>query len=157
MAAENSRMPLFSSPAAGRPRIAAVAAVTLALAATVAGQAPADARRIIGSEAFGIARRFIQSDHDRFVRELITLTEIPAPPFKEERRAKAYLALLKQHGLADVEMDAEGNAMGVRKGTGSGPLLAILAHLDTVFPEGTDVTVKRDGTRLRAPGIGDDT
>ena len=47
--------------------------------------------------------------------------------------------------------------MGVRKGAGGGPLLAIVAHLDTVFPEGTDVKVKRDGTRLMAPGIGDDS
>ena len=55
-------------------------------------------------------------------------------------------------------MDAEGNAMGVRKGTAAGgPMLAILAHLDTVFPEGTDVKVKRQGTRLSAPGIGDNT
>jgi acetylornithine deacetylase/succinyl-diaminopimelate desuccinylase-like protein len=65
--------------------------------------------------------------------------------------------MLRQHGLADVEMDPEGNVMGVRRGTGGGPMLAIVAHLDTVFPEGTDVTVKREGTKLMAPGIGDDT
>ena len=65
--------------------------------------------------------------------------------------------MLRQHGLTDVERDAEGNVMGVRKGTGNGPLIAIAAHLDTVFPEGTDVKVKREGTRLSAPGIGDDT
>jgi acetylornithine deacetylase/succinyl-diaminopimelate desuccinylase-like protein len=47
--------------------------------------------------------------------------------------------------------------MGVRKGTGGAPMLAVLAHLDTVFPEGTDVRVKRTGTRLAAPGVGDDT
>jgi len=65
-------------------------------------------------------------------------------------------------------MDAEGNVMGVRRGSTSAlratvdqpaekPILAVLAHLDTVFPEGTDVHVKRDGTKLRAPGVGDDT
>ena len=54
-------------------------------------------------------------------------------------------------------MDGEGNVMGLRKGTGGGPLLVVLAHLDTVFPEGTNVTVRREGTRLMAPGIGDDT
>src|SRR5262249_51400248 len=47
--------------------------------------------------------------------------------------------------------------MGLRKGTGGGSLIAIAAHLDTVFPEGTDVKVKRQGTRLAAPGVGDDT
>ena len=56
------------------------------------------------------------TDHDRFVKELVTLTEIPAPPFKEERRATAYLAMLQQHGLSDVERDEEGNVMGVRRG-----------------------------------------
>ena len=65
--------------------------------------------------------------------------------------------MLRQQGLTDVEIDAEGNAMGVRKGTGGGPMVAVVAHLDTVFPEGTDVKVKRQGTRFAAPGIGDNT
>ena len=129
-----------------------------ALAAVASAQvAPAEVPRLIAGEPFAAARRFIQTDHDRFVRELIELTQIPAPPFKEERRAKAFLEKLRQHGLSDVEMDPEGNVMGVRKGTGGAPMLAVLAHLDTVFPEGTDVRVKRSGTRLSAPGIGDDT
>ena len=124
-----------------------------------AAQAPAvpDVARIVGSAQFREAKAFIRGDHERFVRELIALTEIPAPPFKEERRARAYLAMLEQHGLADVERDEEGNVMGVRRGTGGGPMLAVLAHLDTVFPEGTSVKVRREGTRLLAPGVGDDT
>ena len=123
-------------------------------------QAPdARIREIIGSAAFKQATAFIESDQDRFIRELISLTEIPAPPFKEAARAKAFMAMLQQHGLADVEMDGEGNVMGVRRGAGSGTagLLVVSAHLDTVFPEGTDVKVKRTGTRLAAPGVGDDT
>ena len=76
----------------------------------------------------------------------MALTEIPAPPFKEEAAARAYLETLKAHGLSDVEMDQEGNVMGVRKGCGGAPMLAVLAHLDTVFPEGTDVKVKREGS-----------
>jgi acetylornithine deacetylase/succinyl-diaminopimelate desuccinylase-like protein len=65
--------------------------------------------------------------------------------------------MLKAHGLIDVEIDAEGNAMGLRKGTGGGGLVVVSAHLDTVFPEGTNVTVKREGGRLHAPGVGDDS
>jgi len=99
----------------------------------------------------------IDRDHDRLVAEIIRLTEIPAPPFKEAARAKVFAEMLRQSGLADTTIDAEGNVIGVRKGTGGGPLIAIAAHLDTVFPEGTDVKVKREGTRLMAPGIGDDT
>ena len=136
--------------------LALVLAVTCGPAA--AGQVPAAAvADLIKDPRFERARAFIKTDHERFVRELVTLTEIPAPPFKEERRAKAYLELLKEHALGDVEMDQEGNVMGVRKGTGGAPMLAVLAHLDTVFPEGTDVKVKRQGTRLMAPGVGDDT
>ena len=116
-------------------------------------------RDIIASASFKQATAFIESDQDRFVRELIALTEIPAPPFKEAARAKAFMTMLQQHGLADVEMDGEGNVMGLRRGAGGGTpgLLVVSAHLDTVFPEGTDVTVKRQGTRLSAPGVGDDT
>src|SRR6185436_9140623 len=69
------------------------------------------------------------------------------------------MEMLRQVGLTDVEMDPEGNVTGIRRGSGpaGGPLLLVNAHLDTVFPEGTDVKVKRQGTRLSAPGIGDDT
>src|SRR6185295_2446201 len=65
--------------------------------------------------------------------------------------------MLRQSGLTNVEKDAEGNVMGIRKGSGQGPLIAIAAHLDTVFPEGTNVKVKQQGTRLSAPGVGDDS
>ena len=91
------------------------------------------------------------------MQDIITLTEIPAPPFKEEARGKAYKAMLEAHGLTDVEIDAEGNVMGLRKGTRPGPLVVVSAHLDTVFPEGTDVKVRREGTKLFAPGVADDT
>ena len=114
-------------------------------------------RQILDSPQFAAATAFIEKDQPRFVKELIALTEIPAPPFKEARRAKVYLEMLRQAGLADVEMDQEGNVMGVRKGTGGAGLVAVVAHLDTVFPEGTDVKVKRAGTRLNAPGVGDNT
>jgi acetylornithine deacetylase/succinyl-diaminopimelate desuccinylase-like protein len=124
----------------------------------LSAQSPeAAAQRIINDDRFKAAQAVIEKDYDRFVNEIIQLTEIEAPPFKEEKRGKAYLEMLRQHGLANVEMDAEGNVMGIRKGTGNGPLVAIAAHLDTVFPEGTDVKVKRNGTVLSAPGIGDDT
>lgn len=142
-------------------------ALVLVLAVVAPGAAPraqapapdASVQRLVNSPEFKQATAFIRSDYDRFVKELIALTEIPAPPFKEEARAKAFAGMLRGVGLADVEIDAEGNAMGIRRGTGpaGGPLLAVVAHLDTVFPEGTDVTVRREGTRLMAPGIGDDT
>jgi acetylornithine deacetylase/succinyl-diaminopimelate desuccinylase-like protein len=114
-------------------------------------------KAVLESVQFRQASAFVDGDYDRFVRELIALNEIPAPPFREQARAKAFLEMLRKEGLSDVEMDAEGNAMGVRKGTATGQMVAVLAHLDTVFPEGTDVKVKRQGTRLMAPGISDNT
>ena len=117
------------------------------------------ARNVVGDPRFRAAVGAFDRDFERFVNELIQLTEIPAPPFGEGPRAQAYLAMLKDAGLENVEMDAEGNVMGLRRGKSGGavPLLAVAAHLDTVFPAGTDVKVKRSGTRLVAPGIGDDT
>jgi tripeptide aminopeptidase len=130
-------------------------ALFLSCAAAVA-QGPT-AQRIITSPKFQAAQEFISKDHDRFVREIIQINEVEAPPFKEEMRAKLYAEMLRQSGLADVQIDAEGNVIGVRKGAGGGPLIAIAAHLDTVFPEGTNVKVRREGTKLYAPGVGDDS
>ncbi|SFV15060.1 M20/M25/M40 family metallo-hydrolase [Pseudoduganella namucuonensis] len=99
----------------------------------------------------------LKADDARALAELRTITEIPAPPFKEEARAAYFLARLRELGLADAHIDREGNVVGVRKGSGGGPRLLLAAHLDTVFPEGTDVRVKERDGRLYAPGIADDT
>ena len=138
-------------------RLVLASAVIAASIGVARAQTPSTgAEAIIRSPSFVAASDFLARDYDRFVRELITLTEIPAPPFKETARAAAFLQMLRASGLADVETDAEGDVMGVRRGSDR-TMLAVLAHLDTVFPEGTDVHVKRDGTKLRAPGVGDDT
>ena len=134
-----------------------VLALVLATGVAAAQSRDGGVQEILASSQFKTASTFLDGDYDRFVRELVTLTEIPAPPFKEQTRAAAYLEMLRALGLTDVEKDEEGNVMGLRKGTSGGPMLALLAHLDTVFPEGTDVKVKRTGTRLMAPGVGDDT
>lgn len=126
-----------------------------------APSAPADGATqvaaVVNSAKFKAASAALERDFERHVTETIRLTEIPAPPFKEVERAKVYAEMFRQHGLTDVEIDPEGNVLGLRRGSGQGPLIAIAAHLDTVFPEGTNVKVRRDGTQLFAPGIGDDT
>ena len=91
------------------------------------------------------------------IDEWIRLTEIPAPSTKEGARAKYVRAEMEKLGLTDIRSDDMMNLSGVRKGTGGGPTVVFAAHMDTVFPEGTDVKVKREGDILRAPGIGDDT
>lgn len=99
---------------------------------------------------------FIKTDDERTLKDQIELTEVPAPPFKEAVRAAEYQKRLKALGLKDARIDAEGNVIAVRKGSGNGPVLVVSAHLDTVFPEGTDVKVKVKGNRYEAPGIYDD-
>ena len=99
---------------------------------------------------------FIKIDDERTLKDQIELTEIPAPPFKEAVRALEYQKRLKALGLTDARIDSEGNVIAVRKGSGNGPVLVVSAHLDTVFPEGTDVKVKIKGNRYEAPGIYDD-
>lgn len=97
----------------------------------------------------------VKADHERSLEDLRLLTEIEAPPFKEDKRAAAFLARAKALGL-DARIDGEGNVVGLRKGSGRGPKLLLTAHLDTVFPSGTDVKIKERDGRLYAPGIADD-
>jgi len=130
----------------------------IAWASTALAQDPqAVVDRVSNQTAVRNAQQFIDTDHDRIVREIIAINEIPAPPFKEADRARAFAQMLRESGLANVEIDPEGNVLGLRKGTGSGPLVAVAAHLDTVFPEGTDVRVRREGNRLLGPGVGDNS
>jgi acetylornithine deacetylase/succinyl-diaminopimelate desuccinylase-like protein len=130
----------------------------MACASTALAQDPqAVVDRVSNQTAVRNAQQFIDTDHERIVREIIAINEIPAPPFKEADRARAFAQMLRESGLANVEIDPEGNVLGLRKGTGPGPLVAVAAHLDTVFPEGTDVRVRREGNRLLGPGVGDNS
>ncbi len=116
-------------------------------------------QRVAKSANYVALVKQLDVEHERIVEDIIKLVEIPAPPFKEAERAKAYRDMLLAAGLQDVEIDAEGNAMGLYRGSGpaGGPVLVLAAHLDTVFPEGTPLKVRREGSKLYAPGIGDDT
>jgi tripeptide aminopeptidase len=109
------------------------------------------------SSAYAAASRYIAANFNQMLADVVSFTEIPAPPFGEAKRAAAFEKSLKAVGLSDVEIDGEGNATGLRKGHGGKGLLVVAAHLDTVFPANTDVTVHKDGNRLSAPGISDDS
>jgi len=101
-------------------------------------------------QALGWFSRNLASINDQQVR----LTEIPAPPFQESQRAEAVKALLSSAGL-QVHIDATGNVIGELKGTTDTQLVIVAAHLDTVFPPGTNVQVRRNSQRMSAPGISD--
>ena len=89
--------------------------------------------------------------------ELVRVCEIPAPPFKEEARARDIARRFEEVGLSQIRTDEEGNVIAIRPGRSPQPRLIVSAHLDTVFPEGTDVTVRREGDRFNAPGISDNS
>jgi acetylornithine deacetylase/succinyl-diaminopimelate desuccinylase-like protein len=103
----------------------------------------------------GRALARIKADNAWTLDQQQSICEIPAPPFKETARGQEYKRRLEALGLT-VRIDSIGNVIAERKGTGNGPTVMLAGHLDTVFPEGTDVKVKREGTTMHAPGIGDD-
>ena len=102
------------------------------------------------------ALTFIETTEPRAIEEQVAICEIAAPPFKERKRAEDFLRRLRETGLQNSRIDAEGNVIAERPGDAGAPAVVLSGHLDTVFPEGTDVTVKREGTILRGPGISDD-
>lgn len=102
------------------------------------------------------ALEYIKTIEPETIAEQIKTCEIPAPPFNEQKRAAYYQQRFIEVGLKNVRIDREGNVIGERPGAGNGSTLVLAAHLDTVFPEGTEVKVKRAGNVLSGPGIGDD-
>lgn len=97
---------------------------------------------------------WIDKNADWVTEQQIRLTEIPAPEFGEARRSEALKALFVLSGF-DVRTDQAGNVIAERPGSDAKSVVLFVAHLDTVFPAGTDVRVKRERGRLTAPGISD--
>lgn len=101
---------------------------------------------------------FLERDAERTLREQLELTAIAAPPFQETARAAHFRGLLQAAGCPDARIDAEGNVIAVRKGTApDAPVLVLSAHIDTVFPADTDLTITHRDGRYYAPGIRDDS
>jgi tripeptide aminopeptidase len=138
--------------------LVAIASAALAQNAAL----PPDIRDLAGDPAVKSALESVKRNEPRFIEEQIRICEIPAPPFHEDVRGKELERLFKQAGLENVRIDTVGNVIGVRPGASPHPNFVISAHLDTVFPEGTDVHVTRQqsakggGAILKGPGIGDD-
>lgn len=116
-------------------------------------------RSLVCSEQVARLFRFVEDRAAQTTQTQIELCEIPAPPFNEATRAVRLCEMFRATNLQDVCIDAEGNALGFRQGSSPRPLLVVSAHLDTVFPAGTDCTVRFDEShpaKLYAPGISDD-
>jgi acetylornithine deacetylase/succinyl-diaminopimelate desuccinylase-like protein len=130
--------------------------VPLVLAAVTSSLRAQDVARIAAHPDVRAMLDSIRARNAWTLDQQVALCEIPAPSFKETVRGAAYKAAFERVGLANVHVDAVGNVIGERRGMGNGPTVVLAGHLDTVFPEGTDVHVKREGTRLTGRGIGDD-
>ena len=121
-----------------------------------------DAQSLPGADALrsrdGVRKAldYIHDHQQAQIDKQIEIAQIPASPFHEEVRGKALEKEFRRVHLQDVEIDPGGNVLGWRKGK-SPRAFVIAAHLDTVFPPGTDFTVKRAGARLNGPGLVDDT
>lgn len=147
----NSRIPLAA------PSIVAVLLPAILVAQTASPEYASEARSLMSMPAIANAMQLAEDLDDWSLERLIELTEIPAPPFMEEVRGARYAELLKQYGADSVWTDEVGNVIGLRRGRTGEQTIGFGGHLDTVFPEGTDVTVRQRGDTLFAPGVGDDT
>ncbi|MEO7913158.1 MAG: M20/M25/M40 family metallo-hydrolase [Roseiflexaceae bacterium] len=96
-------------------------------------------------------------DGTAIIETAIAIQQIPAPTFDEAQRGADVAERMRALALADVRIDAVGNVYGRRAGRAGGPGLLIAAHLDTVFPAGTNLAVRRDGARIYGPGLGDNS
>lgn len=101
------------------------------------------------------ARLELASRDDEIVREQIAVSEIAAPTGEENERADWVARRFEALRLSDVRIDDAGNVIGRRQGKTDAPPVVVCAHLDTVFPRQTRVSVTRLGNRLAGPGIGD--
>jgi acetylornithine deacetylase/succinyl-diaminopimelate desuccinylase-like protein len=97
-----------------------------------------------------------RADEARTIAEQVEICEVEAPPFKESKRAELYARKFRELGLQNVRIDKVGNVLGERPGAARRPHFVLAAHLDTVFPEGTNVKTTQEGTVIKGPGIGDD-
>ncbi len=113
-------------------------------------------RELLVSPQVREAFQFFETRAAEITDEQIAICSIPAPPFGEQERALYLCEKFRQHGLSEAKLDAEGNCVALRPGRSLSPLLVASAHLDTVFPPGTDFTVRREQSKLLAPGIADD-
>lgn len=116
-----------------------------------------DLKQILALASVRVALEHPQLIDDQSLRELVELTEIPAPPFGEEKRGLRFAEMLREAGLENVHIDEVGNVIGRRPGNGSERTVALSAHLDTVFPLETDLKIRYVGKKMYAPGIGDNT
>jgi tripeptide aminopeptidase len=110
--------------------------------------------RLAGAPPVRSAFAWFVSHEAELLERQLELARIPAPPFGEQARSEWLLERFLETGLRDVSSDEVGNVFGVHPGVG-GRFVTVSAHMDTVFPAGTPLNVRQQGTRLYGPGVSD--
>jgi tripeptide aminopeptidase len=131
-----------------------VSCMLLAMSALLARSADNPVDQLARDASVKRALDWISTNQDWITSQQILLSEIPAPEFAEGPRASALKKLLDSFGYKS-RVDAMGNVIAERPGADPKNVVLVAAHIDTVFPAGTDVSVKRKGARLAGPGISD--
>ncbi len=94
---------------------------------------------------------------ERVINLAVKIQQIPAPTFDERQRAEFIHRNFVDSGIKDTICDDIGNVYAVIKGQGEKPPLVVSAHLDTVFPANTDLSISLTEDKIFGPGIGDNS
>jgi acetylornithine deacetylase/succinyl-diaminopimelate desuccinylase-like protein len=113
-----------------------------------------DVSRISGLPEVRSALAWLRSREPKFAQWQLEMARIPAPPFGETARGEWLQERFRELGLTDVSTDEVGNVFALHPGNGS-RCISLSAHMDTVFPAGTPLNVRQQGTRLYGPGVSD--
>jgi len=143
--------PIFTSAC----RAGVNACTVLIFAATASAQQPSAIVALMQDATVRAALSAAKSTEPQTLDDQVRFCEVAAPPFKETARGEVLKSEFAKLGLQNVRVDRAGNVLGDRPGETLHPHLIVAAHLDTVFPEDTNVKVARRGQRLEGPGIGD--
>lgn len=135
-------------------KLAGISCIFLSMATLSARATDEPLAKLAGDPACARGLQWIDKSAAWSTEQQIRLTEIPAPEFNEAARGVALAEIFAANGF-QVRTDKTGNVIAERPGSDPKSVVLLAAHLDTVFPAGTDVHVKRDGGRLLAPGIAD--
>lgn len=110
--------------------------------------------RLAGLPELRTASAWFRGQEAQIAYWQLEMARIPAPPFGEAARAEWLKKRFREVGLTDIHIDEVGNVFGLRNGSGP-DFVSLSAHIDTVFPAGTPLNVRQQGTRLYGPGVSD--
>jgi len=100
---------------------------------------------------------YLENCLEEYIDLITEITQVPAPSNQEEQRTGFVKSKMESMGFPAVQVDEVGNVIGFFPGTDASRVIVSMAHIDTVFPMDTDLTVRREGNILAAPGVSDNS